>query len=256
MSVYYYLSVFPTEALIASQLNPTQFGAYMATGAKKGSAEQIIFIEVTGEFGDTFDWKYAKEQCTPHKDGSLKHSVYLSVYRVLEHIPLYQLGNMYLTTRDGRVLELGQGDYQKPSDTKGYFVYQELCPINPVIVSTLAPAEFGAKLTDPKEKISMPKIIYCDMKVINLADPEHTGNIGSVYDNKIPHLMNCIESVTTSADKVNKTLDRSHVESFSFQIIKEGIYISDGKATVMYRMPALEEIKQIDYDWGRSALLI
>ena len=37
MAVHYYLSVFPMEALIASQLDPMHFGAYMATGSKKGS---------------------------------------------------------------------------------------------------------------------------------------------------------------------------------------------------------------------------
>ena len=35
MSLHYYLSIFPTEALIASELEPDQFGAYMATGSKK-----------------------------------------------------------------------------------------------------------------------------------------------------------------------------------------------------------------------------
>ena len=66
MAIHYYLSVFPMEALIASQLDPTQFGSYMATGSKKGSKEQIIFIEVEGGFGTDFDWKDAEARCVPH----------------------------------------------------------------------------------------------------------------------------------------------------------------------------------------------
>ena len=62
MSLNYYLSVFPTEALIASELGPDQFGAYMATGSKKGSAEQIIFFDLEGDFDSVFDWDYAKEK--------------------------------------------------------------------------------------------------------------------------------------------------------------------------------------------------
>ena len=88
MSIRYYLSVFPTEALIASMLDPVQFGAYRATGSKRGSSEQIIFIGITGEFGDAFDWEYARAQCVPHANGDPKHSVYLSIYRTLERIPL------------------------------------------------------------------------------------------------------------------------------------------------------------------------
>ena len=112
MSIHYYLSVFPMEALIASELEPASFGAYMATGAKKGSAEQIIFIEIEGEFGNHFDWEHARTECVPHPGGEPKNSVYLSVYRTLEHIPLDQLESMFLTTRDGRTLALSKSGYQ------------------------------------------------------------------------------------------------------------------------------------------------
>ena len=66
MSTYYYLSVFPMEALIASQLEPDQFATYMAIGSKKGSQEQIIFIEIDGGFAGAFDWKHAEEKCIPN----------------------------------------------------------------------------------------------------------------------------------------------------------------------------------------------
>ena len=45
-------------------------------------------------------------RCVPHANGEPKHSVYLSVYRVLEHVPLSALGSLYLATRDGRVMEI------------------------------------------------------------------------------------------------------------------------------------------------------
>ena len=102
MSIHYYLTVFPMEALIASQLDPAQFATYMAIGSKKGSQEQIIFIEIEGRFGDGFNWKHAEAKCVPHHNGDPKHSVYLGVYKVLERIPMDALGTMYLATRDGR----------------------------------------------------------------------------------------------------------------------------------------------------------
>lgn len=257
MAIHYYLSVFPMEALIASQLDPMQFGAYMATGSKKGSEEQIIFIEVEGGFGSDFDWKDAEERCLPHPNGDPKHSVYLGVYRVLERIPADAFGSMHLATRDGRTIPLEKKSYEKlVSHERSYFVYQELCPVNPVIVSRLDPQDFGRYMTDVTNKIYVPALLFTDLKVINFEDPKNTGNIGSFYDSKIPHLMQCVSDVTGAEMKINKTLTRTHVESFAFQTIDHALYLAGKKDIAMYRMPSVEEIKQIDYDWGRSANII
>ncbi len=257
MDIHYYLSVFPMEALIASQLEPKQFGTYMATGSKKGSAEQIIFCELEGGFAGPFDWEYAEAKCVPHSYGDPKHSVYLGVYRVLEHIPLERLGPMFLATRDGRTLELAKSDYAEPpvDGERGYYVYQELCPVTPVIVSRLAPESFGRHICSPDGKVRLPKIIFADLKVIDFDDPDHSGNIGSIYDRKVPHLLECIAEVTSDEQKINKTLTRTHVESFSFQTINRAIYAADGERIYAYRMPTVDELKKIDYDWGRSAMI-
>ena len=256
MQIHYYLSVFPLEALIASQLEPRQFGAYMATGSKRGSEEQIIFMEVDGEFGDHFDWAYAKTRCVAHENGDPKHSVYLATYRVLENTPLEAIKSIYLTTRDGRALELKKSAYTEPNGGKGYHVYQELCPINPVIVSNLSPEAFAKNICDAKSKVHVPKLVFTDLKVIDFDDEVNTGNIGSMYDRKRGHLLECIAAVEGKDKKPNKTFTRTNVESFSFQIISHVIYVSDGKSISMYKMPSVEEIKKIDYDWGRSALII
>lgn len=256
MQTHYYLSVFPLEALIASHLEPSYFGAYMATGSKRGSEEQIIFIEVSGDFGKHFDWTYAREHCVPHENGDPKHSVYLGVYRVLEHIPLESLGAIYLTTRDGRTLEIPRAEYTPADHKRDYFVYQELCPVNPVIVSSLNPESFAKSICAEESHVHVPQLVFTDLKVINFDDEVNTGNIGSMYDRKKGHLLECIASVQGKDKKPNKTFTRTNVESFSFQIIDHGIYATDGKSLVMYKMPSLEELKQIDYDWGRSALII
>jgi hypothetical protein len=255
MNLNYYLSVFPVEALIASQLEPDQFGAYMATGSKKGSAEQLIFMNIEGNFGDEFDWVYAEEKCVAHPNGNPKHSVYLSVYRTLEKIPLEKLGAMYLTTRDGRVLQLERDEYRESINGRKYYIYHELCPVTPVIASIQDPEDFSRDITNPERKIYVPKIVFTDMKVPDFDKPEKTGNIGSMYDNKGAHILNCIASVTGDKAKKNKTVDRSHVESFSFQVIGNAVYISDGISVLEYKMPSVDEIKKINYDWGRSAML-
>ena len=196
-----------------------------------------------------------RKKCVAHSNGNPKHSVYLSIYRALEKIPNDKLASMYLTTKDGRVLELKKDVYRDSINGCNYYLYHELCPVNPVIVSVLDPEDFSRYITSPEKKVHVPKIIFTDMKLPDFDNPEHTGNLGSIYDHKIPHILNCIASVTGDRGKTNKTVDRSHVESFSFQIIGNGIYVGDGKELLEYKLPDIDVIKQENYYWGRSALL-
>lgn len=253
MHTHFYLSFSPIEALIASQLEPHQFGSYMAIGAKNGSHERIMFFELTGEFGTYFDWAYARKRCVAHADGSPKHSVWVSVYRVLEHVPLEAIGSLYLTTADGRSLEIKPGS-TVPEEKRPYWVYQELCPITPLVVSALAPREFARSMTDPANHVQVPMLVFSDLKTVDFADPTRTGNIGSAYDRNLEHLKECVQAVTTLPDKPNKNVERS-VNAFSYQIIGQGIYVGNGNDLAAYPMPDQAQIRQNHYDWGRSAML-
>jgi hypothetical protein len=46
------------------------------------------------------------------------------------------------------------------------------------------------------------------------------------------------------------------VESFSYQIINEGVYVGEGANIVEYPMPSTEELRQNYYDWARSAMIL
>ncbi len=255
MDVHYYLSIFPVEALIASQLTPHQFGSYMATGSKKGSFENIMFIEVEGQFGNYFDWNYAKEKCVPHPNGDPKNSLYLSVYQTLEHIPLSVMRSLFLTTRDGRTLELERSELTEHPPKREFWVYQELCPIRPLAVSILNPIEFSSYMTDKSNKTWVPKIIFTDLKVIDFSKP-NTGSIGPAYDRNLEHLQDCIREVTGNKEKPNKIVDRSYVDRFSYQIIDQGIYVGEGKTVLFYPMKSITELRQHYYDWARSAMIL
>ena len=96
MQTYLYLSLIP-EALIASNLSPKEFGAYFATGSLRRNYSQAIFFEVDKSFEcDYLPVSKIDELCVPHADGSPHKSVYLSIYRVLEHIPLSAIKNLFV----------------------------------------------------------------------------------------------------------------------------------------------------------------
>lgn len=251
----YYLSLFPVEALIASQLDPEQFSYYMAYGSKKGTLDYLIFAEVEGDFGTDFDWKYAAEKCAAHSDGRPKNSLYLSVYRTLELTPLDRIGDIYLVAVDGRSLKLSRNVWHDTPSPEGYRVYQELCPLRPLVVSALEPAAFSAYLTDPSHKTAVPKIVFADVKTVN-ADEVATGNIGRAFGHNQAHLAECAAAVTSGREKKNKIVSRSHVDRFTYQIIKSGLFIGTSREMAFYPMPDAETLRREHYDWGRSAMIL
>ena len=256
MSIHYYLTVFPMEALIASELEAVQFGTYMAVGARKGSAEQLMFMKIKGDFTGPFDWESARKSCVSHPDGQPKHSLYLSIYRVLENIPVEAMGQLYLITRDGRTLQLDRQEYKTPANWPGFALYKELCPVTPLVASKLNPKDFGEYMTNPDNKTSVPTLMFSDIKIIrDLDNLENSGNIGNVYDRHPEHLKSCIDEIRseTKNGKINKIVDRTYGTRFSYQLIDNGIYVSKGKTIIRYPMPDIETLKKNHYDWGKSA---
>ncbi len=254
--IRYYLTVSPVEALIASQLTPEEFGCYMAVGSRKGSAEQLIFIEVEEGFGDCFDWNFAKEKCTSHPDGKPKSSLYMSIYRVLENVPLKYMKSLFLTTQDGRTLELPRSEYVSPADWQGCALYKELCPVTPLVASPLSPGEFAKYLVNDTHKVQVPSIIFADIKILERDQLKDSGNVGTVSKLAIDHIHDCISQVARSGGKMTKTVDRSFNSKFTYQTIDKGIYAADSTGIIFYPMPDIETLKQENYDWGRSAYII
>ena len=111
MSKFIYLTATP-EALIASMLPPKEFGEYLSTGTKKMNRGQAVFFEIDlGQIEKLIDMDSLNKRCVAKPDGSPKSSVYLTVYKVLEMIPLSALKSLYLTTDNGHTLELKKTPY-------------------------------------------------------------------------------------------------------------------------------------------------
>ncbi len=170
MSKYIYLTCTP-EALVASMLPPEGFGMYLSTGTKKRNRGQTIFFEVDlPEIEHLIDMDSLNKRCVAKEDGSPKSSVYLSVYRVLETIPISALKSLYLTTDHGCVLELKRANYDKEKELQNALhLYQELSPVTPLVASGLAPSVFLKRLTDGSTPIVLPKLFFVELKLGELA---------------------------------------------------------------------------------------
>jgi len=251
MAIHLYMTCSRSEALIASQLEPTDFGNYMAVGTQKLTLGQLMFLDINPDLkSDYFDLARAREECVPHPDGRPKASVYVSIYRAMEHVGLPDYGTLYLVTRVGRVLGIAPQGYSGANETSETHLYQELCPVTPLIVSSLPPGAFCRFITDPQNTVHVPRIFFADLR----ADRDPAGRLAGTLPYSHPkHIESCIQDLEKGKGKKTKTVDREHSMDFFFRTVRRGFYLGDQTGAKYYPFPTPDELDDQHHAWWRSA---
>lgn len=248
-----YLSMIP-EALVASMLPPEAFGRYLAVGSHKRSSSPAIYFELDSGFAsDFFKMDIVRERCVPHADGSPKHTLYLGIYRVLEHVPLEALGTLYLTTRDGQVLALGQKPRPGTFEA-GYHLYDEICPVHPLIASKLDPAAFAEFVTNPASPLCVPKIVFAELDPAKLIGTDLTAEALPALHNLPQRIKECFRELD-AAGKPTKTVDRIRSLTCRWNHIRNGYFVGAGKTLLYYPFPDEATLDRHHHKWWRSASL-
>jgi hypothetical protein len=254
MTVHLYLSLIP-EALIASELSPEEFGAYYAVGTQKKSRGQAIFFEIDPKFrSDYFNVEEGIKRCIPHEDGSPKSSIYISVYRVLENIPMTAVDKLYLTTQDGRTLGLEKSE-KLPDDGNGLHLYREVSPVSPLVVSSLGPNHFYELIVkEPTSLIKLPAVCFAELRLDELADDPQNGAVGDLPYKNMEHLRSCLMSLKTKS-VMTKMVDRLPTYGIPFRTVKNGFYVGNQKSLLYFPLPEENDLVKNNYQWWRSATM-
>ena len=252
MTVHLYLSLIP-EALIASMLEPEEFGSYYAVGTKKKSTGQAIFFEVNPDFRSKyFRIEQGIARCVPHEDGAPKSSIYISVYRVLEHISISDLGKLYLTTQDGRTLGLEKSS-DIPELDEGLHLYKELVPVSPLVASRLNPLEFYDLIVkNPTSLVTVPAITFAELRLGALAEDPEMGDVGNLPYSNLDHLREVLKDLNTKP-VATKMVDRISPASIVYRTVKNGFFVGNEDEIAYYPLPSSEWLKENNYRWWRSA---
>ena len=253
METHLYFLLSP-ESLVMSMLGPSEFGAYLATGTKKRAREQAMYFQVDDGFeNDYFDLEKAKKSCVPHEDGRPKHSVYVSTYRVLEHVPLNVIGDLWLVTRDGRGLALQHSE--APEEYEGqYHLYKELCPVHPLIASRMNAKDFNNFITNPEVTVSVPRICFVEMDLADLAHEPSCGDAKNLPYNNLDHIRDCLIELATKS-KTTKTVNRIQHEHITYRCVKKDFFVGDQTGMLYYPFPSIEDMEKHHHYWWRSAEL-
>jgi hypothetical protein len=249
MKTHLYLSLLP-EALVASHLSPEEFGTYMATGTQKQPHGPAMFFEVEGGFqSDFLNVKDLDARCRPHADGRPKNSLYLAIYRVLEHVPLAALGSLWLTTAHGRSLQLTQA--AAPADpAERHNLYRELVPVQPLIASDMGPVEFTRFITDPSKGIYVPRICFAEMALGGLREDPLHGRAGDLPYRNIDHIRHCLAEMK---GKATKTVERISAQGIIYRCVRRGFFVGDQQKVLFYPYPSREELEGKYHSWWSCA---
>lgn len=251
MNIHLYMMCYRYEALVASHLEPEAFGRYMAIGTQKNTRGNVLFFEIDPSLKSPyFKLDDLAQRCTPHLDGGPKRSKYLSIYRVLEHLDLGAFGKLHLCTADGRVLSLEAAPYDAKNEGAGPNLYEELCPVYPLVVSALAPAGFLKFMTDPNNPVSVPRLFFVDM----LLDRDESGELAGYLPYPDPlHLIDCVRDLEKGGGKKTKTVSRTPRHHAFFRTIRRGFFIGDQNGMKFYPFPE-RRMLEVEYArWWRSA---
>ena len=252
MTVHLYLSLVP-EALIASMLSPEEFGSYYAVGTKKKSSGQALFFEIDPDYRN----KYLRieegiSRCVPHDDGTPKSSIYISVYRVLEHIDISALGKFYMVTQDGRTLGLETAE-SVPELDGGLHLYKEIAPVSPLVASRMNPVEFYELIVkNPTSLVTLPAIAFTELRLGELADDPEMGQVGDLPYSNMDHLRETLKDLKTKP-VATKMVDRASSTAIAYRTVKNGIYVGNESGLRFYPMPSNDDLKENHYRWWRSA---
>jgi hypothetical protein len=193
------------------------------------------------------------KRCVAKEDGSPKSSVYLSVYRTLEMIPTSALKSLYLTTDHGLVLELKKVVYDKAKEpVNALHLYQELCPVTPLVASGLTPSVFLKRLTDGSTPIVLPKLFFVELKLGELATDPLSGTAEHLPYSNIGHLRDCLEILKGEYEKHMKTVQRIFSGTLLYRTIETGFYVGSKDDMAYYPYPTMKELEDINYEFFRA----
>jgi hypothetical protein len=252
-----YLILYPNEALVASQLSPEEFGKHYCIGSARHFHGKVIFAEVDIQYRHEHlnidDYLPRVESGIP---GRPKRTKFVKSYRVLEHIDLQALRELYLVTTDGAVLGLHRGQQPTTYDSVRVRLYQEICPLRLLVASTLDPHQFGRYITAETWSKGAPKIFFTqydiDVEAVVASNQVTAFNMGPLPGVNPTNLPTALKELLADPNKKTKTVSLNpNLDIMSYKTIKQGFWFTGGESTLFYRMPGMDELRQKHNSWWR-----
>lgn len=251
-----YMLVFPINALVASQLDAEKFGEHYTTGSAKHYSGKVIFAEIDINFRHPrFPIDEVLTQTVAHEDGSPKKTKFIASYNVLEFIDLNSIKKLYLTTTNGIVLPIEPAEYDTSNHPHKLRIYQEVCPLETLVISNKDQVEFGKFITSQKVK-GAPKILFTQIEF----DIDHflsANKNKEIYHIDLPgvnpyRFYDCIIELMDHPDKLTKTISLGGLlRDISYKFLRHGFWFAGGDQLKFFPIPSLSDMENKYFHWWK-----
>jgi hypothetical protein len=252
-----YCIIYPNFALVASQLEPEDFGRYYSVGTARYYSGKMIFVEVDIDYRHPyFAIDEYLSQTLEHPDGTPKMTKFISSYRVLEHIALEALRDLFVVTTSGEVLRLAGQNFTEDRSGERVRIIQELNPVSLLVASTFDPVALGHYLTVPGSPRGCPSLFFTqiDLDVRKFLtdwakNPFISAPIPGVHPQK---LASVLEAMLKDPHPRTKSIGiQSIFDRISYSKLIQGFFVADQKRLLHYPMPSEEVLKRDHYGWWK-----
>jgi len=251
-----YMILFPINALVASQLDPAKFGEHYTTGSAKHFSGKMIFAEVDINFrNDKFKIEEYLAQTVPHENGEPKKTKFIASYNVLEYVPLDSIKKLFLCTSNGKVLPMEPAEYTAYNAPDLLRIYQEITPLDTLVISTKEQREFGKFITQSTSK-GAPKIMFTQID-FNIENFLALNKNKEIFQIDLPgvnpyRFYDCVMELKDNPAKMTKTVGLgSLLREISYKFLKHGFWFATKDEFKFFPMPSIQELEDKYFYWWK-----
>jgi len=257
MNKHLYLILYPVDALVASQLEPTEFARHFSVGSAKHFEGKTIFVEIDPAFRSPgLPVEEALAQTVPHPDGTPKRTKYVSMYNTLSRVDLSAVGDLFLVTVDGLALKIKKSAAVEPRVAEPIHVFHLMSPLSFPIACKLSPIQYARYITKESQFKRLPKVSFAelDVRASQIAEAGTPPEVTPIPNTHRVHVWNSLKELASIPGKKTKTLSiQDTLDHMPFLSWKNGVWISDGELDLFFALPAKDTLKYDYPDWYRSA---
>lgn len=252
-----YMIVYPINALVASQLEPEQFGEHYTIGGSKHYSGKVIFTEIDINFrSDCCEIGKYLEMTVAHEDGSPKKTKFIKSYGVLEQIDIDAIQKLFLCTSNGKVLPIDAAEYTAVNEPGLIRTYQEITPLENLVLSTLDQRAFGKYITTETKSKGAPKICFTQIE-FNIEHFLETNKLKEIFSIDLPRvnpyrMYDCIQELKTIPGKKTKTVGLgSLLRDLSYKYLRHGFWFFERDKYKFFPMPSETDLENKYYYWWK-----
>jgi hypothetical protein len=253
-----YMIVYPINALVASQLDPEKFGEHYTVGGSKHYSGKVIFAEIDINYrNNCCEIEKYLDMTVAHEDGSPKKTKFIKSYGVLEDMDIEAIQTLYLCTSNGKVLPIEAKEYTAVNEPGLIRTYQEITPLENLVLSTLDQRSFGKYITTETKSKGAPKICFTQIEF----DIEHflaSNKHKELFNIDLPRvnpyrMYDCIQELKTIPGKKTKTVGLgSLLRDLSFRYLRHGFWFFGPDSSKFFPMPSISELENKYFSWWKN----